>query len=473
MILALSLSSDVKSIGAYAGFAAIIGLALLVILYFAQAREVRRLSDALEEQESRLRRVPAPTPTVATMPRPAAAVVPASQQRPPVAVAPGAAPASPPTATVAVPGARRIPVTSAAAPVAAVPASPDAPAAETATDVRPPAAETVADVRPPLAETVGGVRRPAAETVADPQETLAPAGEEPSAAAGAPAAPPVPEPRAAPVLPAATAAGAAAAAVKPAAEGRDDDGGATTTVRPAAVPLVARPVASAVPAGPHEEEEEAAAFEDPAPIGVVDPPRPRFPPAPGEPVPAAVTTPRVGGRGDGSAATVRRERSRDDAREDDGEGRHRGSRGTLGLLAVAIVLVGVLIFVANQLLASSPSPSHPPANPPATASGPAPATITVAVLNGTQSAHLASRVSSTLVGDGFKPGAISNAPSTVASTTVEYIHHADRDAAIEVAHALALTSAQVKRADTAMIAAATIAGRIPTVIALIGRDYAG
>jgi hypothetical protein len=388
----------------------------------------------------------------------------------PVAGVP-ASPDAPAAAPVA--GVPASPDAPAAAPVAAVPASPDAPAAETATDVRPPAAETVADVRPPLAETVGGVRRPAAETVADPQETLAPAGEEPSAAAGAPAAPPVPEPRAAPVLPAATAAGAAAAAVKPAAEGRDDDGGATTTVRPAAVPLVARPVASAVPAGPHEEEEEAAAFEDPAPIGVVDPPRPRFPPAPGEPVPAAVTTPRVGGRGDGSAATVRRERSRDDAREDDGEGRHRGSRGTLGLLAVAIVLVGVLIFVANQLLASSPSPSHPPANPPATASGPAPATITVAVLNGTQSAHLASRVSSTLVGDGFKPGAISNAPSTVASTTVEYIHHADRDAAIEVAHALALTSAQVKRADTAMIAAATIAGRIPTVIALIGRDYAG
>jgi hypothetical protein len=66
MVLAFSLQSDVKSIGAYAGFAAIIGLALLVLLYFAQAREIRRLSDWLEQQEDRLRNLPAR----AAVPRP-------------------------------------------------------------------------------------------------------------------------------------------------------------------------------------------------------------------------------------------------------------------------------------------------------------------------------------------------------------------------------------------------------------------
>ncbi|HEY5389816.1 MAG TPA: hypothetical protein VIJ83_04610, partial [Solirubrobacteraceae bacterium] len=145
MVLALSLSSDVKSIGAYAGFAAIVGLALLVILYFAQARETRRLSDALEEQEARLRRMP--PPTAATMPRPVAAVAaatPAAQPRP-VAVPATAVPASPPTATVAVPGARRVAVTPAAA-IVAVPEATEPEAADAVTDVRP--AQTQAAAAP-------------------------------------------------------------------------------------------------------------------------------------------------------------------------------------------------------------------------------------------------------------------------------------------------------------------------------------
>jgi hypothetical protein len=43
--LALSISSEIKSLGAYAGFAAVVGLALLALLYFAQARELRRLTE--------------------------------------------------------------------------------------------------------------------------------------------------------------------------------------------------------------------------------------------------------------------------------------------------------------------------------------------------------------------------------------------------------------------------------------------
>ena len=45
VIAALSLSDKIKDYGGYAGFAAIIGLAVLALLYFAQAREVKRLRE--------------------------------------------------------------------------------------------------------------------------------------------------------------------------------------------------------------------------------------------------------------------------------------------------------------------------------------------------------------------------------------------------------------------------------------------
>jgi hypothetical protein len=103
MVLAFSLQSDIKSIGAYAGFAAIIGLALLVLLYFAQARELRRMSNWLEDQEDRLRAAPARSP----MPRPVAAT-PARLQTPPTPVSDAGEGGA--NATVVVPGVRRVAV---------------------------------------------------------------------------------------------------------------------------------------------------------------------------------------------------------------------------------------------------------------------------------------------------------------------------------------------------------------------------
>lgn len=43
--LALSLSKEIDKFGAYAGFAAVLGLAVLALLYFSQAREVKRLRE--------------------------------------------------------------------------------------------------------------------------------------------------------------------------------------------------------------------------------------------------------------------------------------------------------------------------------------------------------------------------------------------------------------------------------------------
>src|SRR5689334_18142392 len=44
-VLAFSLQGEVEKYGAYVGIASFIGLALLSVLYFSQAREVRRLRD--------------------------------------------------------------------------------------------------------------------------------------------------------------------------------------------------------------------------------------------------------------------------------------------------------------------------------------------------------------------------------------------------------------------------------------------
>src|SRR4051794_2578885 len=44
-ILAISVSDKIEQYGAYAGFASVLGLAVLSLLYFAQAREVKRLRE--------------------------------------------------------------------------------------------------------------------------------------------------------------------------------------------------------------------------------------------------------------------------------------------------------------------------------------------------------------------------------------------------------------------------------------------
>ena len=44
-IAAISVSDQIEKYGAYAGLAAIVGLAVLSLLYFAQAREVKRLRE--------------------------------------------------------------------------------------------------------------------------------------------------------------------------------------------------------------------------------------------------------------------------------------------------------------------------------------------------------------------------------------------------------------------------------------------
>jgi hypothetical protein len=51
---ALSISNEVEKFGAYAGFAAVLGLAVLALLYFASAREVKRLREWADRAPERV-----------------------------------------------------------------------------------------------------------------------------------------------------------------------------------------------------------------------------------------------------------------------------------------------------------------------------------------------------------------------------------------------------------------------------------
>jgi hypothetical protein len=100
--VALSVHRFVNSVGADAGFAAFIGLAILILLYFAQAREtntlrgrVQELLDRIGELEARVSRLA----SAVAQPQPARGVVAA----PPLAVAAAAGAGA--TAGVAAPGA--------------------------------------------------------------------------------------------------------------------------------------------------------------------------------------------------------------------------------------------------------------------------------------------------------------------------------------------------------------------------------
>ncbi len=102
---AFSVHHFINSVGAYAGFAAIIGLAILVLLYFAQARETSSLREQayeaaqriaqLENRVNQLSRMPAAPPVQAQPGVPARPVgAPGREPVPSRAGAPAAVPAA-------------------------------------------------------------------------------------------------------------------------------------------------------------------------------------------------------------------------------------------------------------------------------------------------------------------------------------------------------------------------------------------
>jgi hypothetical protein len=148
----------------------------------------------------------------------------------------------------------------------------------------------------------------------------------------------------------------------------------------------------------------------------------------------------------------------------------------LVLAAIVAVLLSVTSGGSDKTAASS---STPTSNAPATHHRAAPkafnpATVTVAVLNGTPTNGLARRISTKLAAGGFKQGNIkSAADQTRTATVVAYMpgHRAD---AIAVAKALKLGSASVNQIDpgTQAIACTPPSACAATVVVTVGADLA-
>jgi hypothetical protein len=122
---ALSIHKFINSIGADVGFASIIAVALLVLLYFAHAREAASLRDRLEEAHTRIAGLEARLMQLlnaqAASQRPRSPVPPPPGVTTAAVAAPGAAPPRP--AGAAIPSVRRIPTATAAAALANPPAN--------------------------------------------------------------------------------------------------------------------------------------------------------------------------------------------------------------------------------------------------------------------------------------------------------------------------------------------------------------
>jgi hypothetical protein len=433
---ALSISHFVNSVGAKAGFAAIIGLAILVLLFFAQARETATLRDRAAESEdhvqqlelriAQLARGTAPAVTGTHVPgTPAPAPPPPGVQR-----IPAGAPAV--AATAATAGSRVVPPPAAAPPTTTrpsgaplgAPAGVGAPALNAATRLIPGVEAGAISIRatgaaaPASAAAAGAV--PAARAVGAPASGGPPAGSPSTGAAVM--TPPGPAPS--------TAAGGA-------------NGGTGTRVPPPApAPVPAPPPASARAAQPPPRGQIRSAPTRPASGG----PRRAAPPPPGR-------------SGISPAVLV-----------------------IAGLLAVAAVVV-VLLLVTGGGSSSSSSSSSSARSSTASAkrhqSGRShvaltPSAITVSVLNGTSTPNLAAAVSNRLGSSGYKPGRVTNAVDQgLTSTIVGYLPD-HRAAALLVAKSLGLGQASVQAVDPSneSVACPSSSSCSAQVVVAVGGDLA-
>jgi uncharacterized membrane protein len=370
---AFSVHHFISTVGADAGFAAIVGLAILVFLFFAQARETASLREQAEDQADHVedleRRIaqlarggagtgtipPTPAPAPPGIARPAAAPPPAIAAARTGAAAPVAARTVAPAAAPAPAGPRTAAPVSAGIPSA--PAGVGAPALNSATRLIP-----ISETDPITAHTNGG---------SSPGAVASPAGLPPATAAGG--------------ANGTTSAGATAPPPR-------------TSVRPAPRPTTGR-----------------------------QPPPPRRP-----------------GGGSGGRGTS--------------GGGSRVSRGFIILMSLLgiVAVVVVLLIVTSGSGTSSHSSSTPAQNANATATPkahgrraatPTPASITVAVLNGTSISNLAHDVGQRLGAAGFKEGALATAADQTQTATVVGYLPGHKAGALLVAKSLKLGPASVQPVD--------------------------
>jgi ABC-type Fe3+-hydroxamate transport system substrate-binding protein len=149
------------------------------------------------------------------------------------------------------------------------------------------------------------------------------------------------------------------------------------------------------------------------------------------------------------------------------------------ILGLAAVVVALLLLTSNNNNSTSSNNANAASNAPqhakkSTAKTVAfsPATVNVAVLNGTATAGLAHRVSVMLAGDGFKQGAVATAADQTRTATVVGYMPGKRAQGIAVAHALKLGPAVVQSVDpsTRAVACPPPAPCPSAVIVTVGSD---
>lgn len=420
-VFAVTLGGQFEKYGAYVGVVAFFGLAVLIVLAFAQARELKRVREWAEGtaqrgqelearvlarlEEARKAQSQTASPATTTVGAAAASAGAGSQTRvirPTTTIHPAAA--AIPAATAAATAAA---ATAIAAPPSAVPASQNGGA---------PPTSTPSDEGPALK-----------------------APSSPPALNGAVAAPPADPPATEPSEPAEP-----SGPVEPA-----EPSGPLPSKPTSSEPIAARPA----PSPPR-----------PAPTPAPSPPRPVPIPAPRTPRPAAAPAAAYaapGGR--------RPERAHG--------GRSRIWAALLGLGAIAAV--AGLVFLGVQLLGSD-DPSTPPqpnqVAEPGTAQnangGVRPSVTetrnetTVAVLNGTTSPGLAQSTAERLVGAGYaEDGKTDTGPDqTVATSTVYYARGLQRQAR-DAARVLGISETKAMDADNQ-----ALAGENAELLVIVGAD---
>lgn len=412
---ALSVHTFIKDVGADAGFASIIGLALLVLLYFAQMRETRTLRDRLEEASGRVDHL---ENRLAHLAR-----VQSSQTiQPPVAPAPQVAVRPMGTALATL----RRPIATAVAGgtglYAGAPVGLAGPALMSATKLIPTAIPTPSEP----AAVPGGA--PARTTPGVPAEAPAPVAAPVLAPAGVPSAVPDAAPVAVPAVAAATAVPPPVAAPQsnPAVVGATmaED---TMLVAPSTV---------------------AAAGNGHARVSLGDEP-PVAPPPSGR-RPARVPPPRGGRRLPPVSDGPPRGRSR---------ARRIISVLIVGLALIAGVVAVVIVLTHSTAPPKTPAVKHHKHRAPVThrrrhlAVTFNPANVTVAVLNGTATFHLADDVGTKLSADGYKvpKATIANASVQTQTTTVVGYQPGHAVDASQVAKALGLSPSAAQPADSTAI----------------------
>jgi hypothetical protein len=387
----ISLDSFIDQVGSYAGFAATIGLALLALLLFAQARELKRLREWGGSTHDR----------IADLERRLAGALELARR----AGAAGAA-------------ATRSAATGATSrPAAARPAGAPAPARSSAPTKLPLLPAAPAGVgAPALASATVGVRLP-----------------------GAPVAPVVAEPVARPPVP--TEQPAAVTSPPPATAAAQGAAPATTVAPPSTPPQSGNGHAPGPPPPPRPSGPPRSAT-PPRPPARPSGPRPPAPRPTGRP--AARPVPAAPLRARGASATPR----------GGGPEAPPSRRGLLPLLAGFGAIVAVIVALIVITSGGDPSPSgsagarttasQPQSSPRA---APPHSQTVVAVLNGTSVEGLANQVSNELAADGFVRGRVTNASSADRSVTVVSYFGSHQAEAEEVAETLGVSADAVEPID--------------------------